>query len=215
MTLNHVDFCLNIQWHTSVPKAQPVAMHRNSSITACWQSSWPRQRFLFNRKWKWPARRGSGQYSICINTGHYRIGNNIVTRVHWWFKMHAYTRWKPTSREIYVLVYAWKHIIYTCNKFINSWNTWEFQEQQKRWHANTVRLSPWVQFLPQSWRVLNIQRMSTSWKSYHIVPTITSSCPMISLTSREGQVFCAQWDLLTSTYCHARKRESTQPCHLY
>ena len=44
LTLNLVDFLLNNQWHTSVPKTQPVSMHRNSFITACWQSSWPRPR---------------------------------------------------------------------------------------------------------------------------------------------------------------------------
>ena len=49
LTLNHVDFCLNIQWHGSVPKAQPVTMHRYSSSTACWQSGRPRPRLLF--KW--------------------------------------------------------------------------------------------------------------------------------------------------------------------
>ena len=35
LTLDHVEFCLNIQLHTSVPKAQPATMHRNSSIAAC------------------------------------------------------------------------------------------------------------------------------------------------------------------------------------
>ena len=43
--LNHV---LNIQWHTSVFKAQPDTIHRNSSITMCWQSGPARPRWLFN-----------------------------------------------------------------------------------------------------------------------------------------------------------------------
>ena len=40
-------FVLNIQWHTSVPKAQPVTVHRASSVTACWQSSPVRLRSTF------------------------------------------------------------------------------------------------------------------------------------------------------------------------
>ena len=45
-TLNHVDSVLNNQWHTSVPpKTQPAMMHKNSCVTACWQSSQPRPKF--------------------------------------------------------------------------------------------------------------------------------------------------------------------------
>ena len=40
LTLNHVDFVLSIQWHTSLPKTQPVMMHWN-----CLQSSRPRPYF--------------------------------------------------------------------------------------------------------------------------------------------------------------------------
>ena len=40
-------FVLNIQWHTSVSKAQPDTMHRNSSITTCWQSGPARPRWHF------------------------------------------------------------------------------------------------------------------------------------------------------------------------
>ena len=41
-------FDLNIQWHTSVFKAQPDTIHRNSSITMCWQSGPARPWWLFN-----------------------------------------------------------------------------------------------------------------------------------------------------------------------
>ena len=41
-------FVLKIQWHTSVPKAQPVTVHRDSSVTACSQSSPARPNSTFN-----------------------------------------------------------------------------------------------------------------------------------------------------------------------
>ena len=40
---------LNIQWHASVSKAQPDTMHRNLSITMCWQSGPARPRWVFNQ----------------------------------------------------------------------------------------------------------------------------------------------------------------------
>ena len=43
-------FVLNTQRHTSVPKAQPNTMRRNSSITTCWQSVPARPRWVFKKK---------------------------------------------------------------------------------------------------------------------------------------------------------------------
>ena len=74
-------FDLNIQWHTSVSKAQPDTIHRNSSITMCWQSGPARPRWLFNAittkcqlikisyyfTWSWTFKTSTSMQYECIH----------------------------------------------------------------------------------------------------------------------------------------------------
>ena len=82
--LNHV---LNIQWHTSVFKAQLDTIHRNSSITMCLQSGPARPRWLLNVittkcqmitiscyfTWSWTLKTSNSMQCECIHMVTYLL----------------------------------------------------------------------------------------------------------------------------------------------